>query len=101
MSARLTKTVLLCFVAMSITGCSILKPYEAELGQGNFIREEQIDQLEVGQTPKQVLFLLGTPLLTGEARETRWNYPLKDEQSGYEILSIQFENGLVSNITRQ
>ena len=86
---------------MSITACSILKPYQAELGQGNFILDSQIELLATGQTAKQVLFILGTPLLTGELRDLRWHYPTYKDESGYSMLTIEFENGLVSNITQQ
>jgi len=86
---------------MSITGCSFLKPYQAELGQGNFILESQVEQLATGQTAKQVLFILGTPLLTGELRDLRWHYPTYEGDSGYSMLTIEFENGLVSKISRR
>ena len=84
---------------LSISGCSLLSPYQAELGQGNFIREEQRQQLTIGQTPNQVSFLLGTPLLTGEFPQKRWIYPTFDEATGYSKLIIEFENGVVSSIT--
>ena len=85
---------------MSISACSILQPYQPTLGQGNFIRESQLEQLELGQTPKQVMLLLGTPLLTGELTDQRWIYPTYDDQLGYKQLIIEFESGLVSQIER-
>ncbi|MEJ2072003.1 MAG: outer membrane protein assembly factor BamE [Reinekea sp.] len=84
---------------LSISGCSLLSPYQAELGQGNFIREEQRLQLDLGLTPNQVSFLLGTPLLTGEFPQKRWIYPTYDKATGYSKLIIDFENGVVSSIT--
>jgi outer membrane protein assembly factor BamE len=85
---------------MSISACSILQPYQPTLGQGNFIRESQVEQLELGQTPKQVMLLLGTPLLTGELTDQRWIYPTYEEDLGYNQLIIEFEAGLVSKIDR-
>jgi outer membrane protein assembly factor BamE len=85
---------------MSISACSILQPYQPTLGQGNFIRESQVEKLELGQTPKQVMLLLGTPLLTGELTSQRWIYPSYEEDLGYNQLIIEFEAGLVSKIER-
>lgn len=101
MTTRLTKTFLLFSAISVISACSVLEPYQAELGQGNFIREEQANQLEIGQTPSQVVFLLGTPLLTGEQREERWIYPVYEAESGYEKLIVSFDAGVVSSITRE
>lgn len=98
---RLSKTLTLFFVTVVLTGCSLLQPYQAELGQGNFIREEQVLQLELGQTPEQVVFLLGTPLLTGEAQANRWVYPTYESSQGYKTLAVSFEEGLVSAIERK
>jgi outer membrane protein assembly factor BamE len=85
---------------MSISACSILQPYQPSLGQGNFLRESQVEQLEVGQTPKQVMLLLGTPLLTGELTDRRWIYPTYEDDLGYKQLIIEFQAGVVSSIER-
>lgn len=85
---------------MSISACTILEPYQPTLGQGNFVRQEQVAQIELGYSQKQVMLLLGTPMLSGENRENRWVYTTFDEQTGYEKLIISFENSLVSSIER-
>lgn len=95
---RLSKTLLICCGVVSITGCILLTPYEAELGQGNFIRTEQIEEVSVGQTSDQVAFLLGTPLLTGETPSQRWVYTTFSEAEGYKKLIIYFTDGVVSDI---
>lgn len=95
------KTLIVCLLAGPlISACSLLKPYQAELGQGNFVRAEQIAQLEVGQTAQQVLFILGKPLLSGEDPSQRWIYTLFNEADGYRNLIINFEQGLVSEIIK-
>jgi len=96
--ARLSKFGLLCLAAFILSACGFLKPYQAELGQGNVIRAEQIGQLAVGQTPEQVTFILGSPLLTGEQAQLRWLYPMYDTEAGYSNLIIYFSDGRVSNI---
>lgn len=96
--SRLSKTVLIFLGIISLTGCLLFEPYEAELGQGNFIRAEQLQELTIGQTQEQVAFLLGTPLLTGEQADERWIYPTYSESEGYQKLLITFTDGVVSNI---
>ncbi|EAR07497.1 outer membrane protein assembly factor BamE [Reinekea blandensis] len=96
--SRLSKTLFICLGIIALNGCILLEPYEAELGQGNYIREEQLQELEIGQTGEQVSFLLGTPLLTGEQTAQRWVYPTYSETQGYQKLFVYFTDGVVSGI---
>ena len=63
----------------SISGCSqvrnfSLKPYKINIQQGNFLDQEDIDQIEPGMTRSQVRFLLGTPMVADIFNENRWDY---------------------------
>lgn len=51
-----------------------LTPYRADIGQGNFITQEQASRLKAGMTREQVRALLGTPLLVDPFRDNRWDY---------------------------
>ncbi len=53
----------------------IFSPYRPDIQQGNFVSQEMLTQLKVGQTRDQVKFLLGTPLLTDAFHADRWDYP--------------------------
>ncbi|HEX9172345.1 MAG TPA: outer membrane protein assembly factor BamE [Telluria sp.] len=53
----------------------IFSPYRPDIQQGNFVSQEMLTQLKVGQTREQVRFLLGTPLLTDIFHADRWDYP--------------------------
>ena len=53
----------------------VLSPYRPDIQQGNFISQEMLTQLKVGQTREQVKFILGTPLLTDVFHAQRWDYP--------------------------
>ncbi|MFC5480486.1 outer membrane protein assembly factor BamE [Massilia suwonensis] len=53
----------------------IFSPYRPDIQQGNFVSQEMLNQLKVGQTREQVRFLLGTPLLTDMFHADRWDYP--------------------------
>jgi outer membrane protein assembly factor BamE len=53
----------------------IFSPYRPDIQQGNFVSQEMLAQLKVGQTRDQVKFILGTPLLTDVFHAERWDYP--------------------------
>ena len=48
--------------------------YRANISQGNLIKQEDLDQVEVGMTRNQVRFLLGTPLVDDPFHQSRWDY---------------------------
>ena len=53
----------------------VFSPYRPDIQQGNFVSQEMLAQLKVGQTRDQVKFILGTPLLTDVFHADRWDYP--------------------------
>lgn len=53
----------------------VFSPYRPDIQQGNFVSQEMLAQLKVGQTREQVMFILGTPLLTDMFHADRWDYP--------------------------
>jgi outer membrane protein assembly factor BamE len=58
-------------IALAISsGCV----YRANIAQGNLIKEEDLDQVELGMTKNQVRFLLGTPLIDDPFHAQRWDY---------------------------
>ncbi|MES2151543.1 MAG: outer membrane protein assembly factor BamE [Pseudomonadota bacterium] len=55
----------------------VFSPYRPTIQQGNFVSQEMLAQLKVGQTKDQVRFILGTPLLTDIFHNERWDYPFR------------------------
>lgn len=51
-----------------------LKPYRADVHQGNLVTSEMALQLEKGMTDAQVQFLLGIPLVKDPFHGKRWDY---------------------------
>jgi len=67
------KTILLSLTFFSLaiaSGCV----YRATIAQGNLIKQEDLDQVEVGMTINQVRFLLGTPMIDDPFSRNRWDY---------------------------
>lgn len=63
----------------------IFTPYRVDIQQGNFVSQEMVSQLKEGQTPEQVRFILGTPLLTDIFHAERWDYPFRLQKNNGEI----------------
>jgi outer membrane protein assembly factor BamE len=77
--------------------------YQANLSQGNLLKQEDLDQVEVGMTRRQVRFLLGTPMIDDPFHEGRWDYVYylklgRDDAIFKRWISIYFEDEKVSEI---
>jgi outer membrane protein assembly factor BamE len=56
--------------------------YKLDINQGNYLSQDMVDKLKVGQTKVQVRQLLGTPLLVSPFRESRWDYVYEFTRQG-------------------
>ena len=77
--------------------------YQANLSQGNLLKQEDLDQVEVGMTRRQVRFLLGTPMIDDPFHEGRWDYVYylklgRDDATFKRWISIYFDGEKVSEI---
>jgi outer membrane protein assembly factor BamE len=77
----------------------VFSPYRPDIQQGNFVSQEMLTQLKVGQTREQVRFLLGTPLLTDMFHADRWDYPFYLARGNGELttsrVTVYFKEGVV------
>ena len=67
--------ILACILACA--GCSSLQfpwVYQVRIQQGNWIEQKMLDQLEVGMTKNQVLFIMGSPMIQDTFSPDRWDY---------------------------
>jgi len=76
------------------------------MSQGNLIKQEDLDQVEIGMTKNQVRFLLGTPMIDDPFSRNRWDYIYylrirRDVASQKRWVSIYFEDDLVSEIRKE
>jgi outer membrane protein assembly factor BamE len=56
--------------------------YKLDINQGNYLSQDMVDKLKVGQSKVQVRQLLGTPLLVSPFREDRWDYVYEFTRQG-------------------
>lgn len=80
--------------------------YRANISQGNLIKQEDLDQVELGMTRNQVRFLLGTPMIDDPFHADRWDYvyymKIGREDAGFKRwVSIIFEDGVVSELRKE
>lgn len=79
--------------------------YQPSMSQGNLLKQEDIDQLEVGMTRSQVRFLLGTPMIDDPFHEERWDYVYylrigRDEPRFTRWVTIIFDGDTVAEIRK-
>lgn len=78
----------------------VFSPYRPDIQQGNFISQEMLAQLKVGQTRDQVKFILGTPLLADIFHADRWDYPFYLARGNGELTSsrvtVYFKDNVVA-----
>lgn len=78
--------------------------HRIEIQQGNVVTQEEINQLKPGISKRQVLFLLGTPMIADPFHANRWDYPyLLNPGSGKgeavkEHVTLFFENDALTQI---
>ena len=71
---------LLFLCATSLIACSNVGSmdfpgvYKIAIAQGNIITQEMVDQLRPGMTKRQVIFVMGTPLVRDPYHQDRWDY---------------------------
>lgn len=75
---------LLFLIILPLSGCSV---YKVDVQQGNVLEQEQLEKLKVGMKKNQVIFLLGTPLLTDPFHKNRWDYVYAFKPGGKKIAS--------------
>ena len=64
--------------------------YKLDINQGNYLSQDMVDKLKVGQTKTQVRQLLGTPLLVSPFRENRWDYVYEFTKQGQVVAHRTF-----------
>ena len=79
--------------------------YRASIAQGNLVQEEDLAQVDVGMTRKQVRFLLGTPMVDDPFHKDRWDYVYylkigREDATFKRWVSVFFEDDIVSEVRR-
>ena len=97
---KLFQSILVLVALSAVSGCVFQPP----MSQGNLLKQEDVDQIEVGMTQSQVRFLLGTPMIDDPFHQDRWDYVYylkigRRDATYKRWISIEFTNERVSEIT--
>jgi len=88
--------VLLAVLTLN-TGCKLI--YKQNVQQGNAHEQDDLDQVELGMSKKQVSYLLGTPAIHDPFHQDRWDYISMLSRRGNEpvrrLVTLTFENDLL------
>ena len=100
------KTILLLSTLLTVSACSLLPaPYKPSVEQGNVIKAEQVQQLQLGMSESQVIYVLGTPMVQSTFDSNQWHYLFtslytddKSKLSEVKHLVLSFQNGSLTSI---
>lgn len=70
----MNRILLVFFLAAAPLVSSCVRYYRPDVQQGNVISQAMVDQLEQGMSKRQVLNILGTPLVVDPFHSDRWDY---------------------------
>lgn len=84
---RKTTCLLLLSVSIPLTSCSTISDhlpgvYRLDIEQGNIIDQTMIDELRPNMTKRQVLYILGSPMLIDVFHQKRWDYIYSRQPGG-------------------
>lgn len=92
-------------LVLLVSGCSTLRfpgVYRIDVGQGNILTQEMVDKLRIGMTPRQVEFVMGSPMIADTFNPDRWDYLYQLETGkGFSLrnhLVLYFENEKLAKI---
>ena len=100
-SARAARAALATAIAaLALAGCQTWSNYlpdvrnfgvyKLDINQGNYVTQDMVDKLKVGQMRQQVRQALGTPLLTSAFHDDRWDYIYEYTRQGRRVEHRQF-----------
>jgi len=96
---------LLLISALITTGCSSMRfpgVYRIDVAQGNILTKDMVDKLRLGMTPRQVQYVMGSPMIWDTFHPGRWDY-LYSLETGKGLmiqnqLTLYFENERLAKI---
>lgn len=95
------RLIFVLFLSILLGACSV---HRLDIQQGNIIKSEQVDKLQIGISKRQVRFIMGTPLIQDPFHADRWDYVFTDQPgterkiTEYQRVTVYFEQDKLSKI---
>ena len=99
--------ILILIASLSAVSCATIFDhlpgvYRLEVQQGNIVDQEMVDQLRPKMSKRQVLYIMGSPMVVDVFHQTRWDYIFSEQPSGEDRvqkrISLYFNNDQLSGI---
>lgn len=86
---RSLRYILIATASLSFSGCTTILTnlpgvYTVDVQQGNMIDQDMVDQLRPNMTKRQVLYIMGSPMLTDYFHQNRWDFIYSEQLDGGE-----------------
>lgn len=97
----------LALSCLTLTACSTVLEnlpgvYTLEIQQGNMVDQDMIDQLRPKMSKKQVLYIMGSPMLVDVFHQKRWDYLYSKQVDGeareQKRISLYFDGDTLTGI---
>ncbi len=97
----------LALLSLIVTACSTVLEnipgvYTLEIQQGNMVDQDMIDQLRPNMSKRQVLYIMGSPMLVDAFHQKRWDYLYSRQAIGgareQKRVSLYFEGDTLTGI---
>lgn len=91
----------ICALAIAtLSACNLV--YKQDVQQGNVLDEDNVAQLELGMTKRQVQVLLGSPSVQSPFHANRWDYVNTFSRRGGDpikrVLTLRFEDERLASV---
>jgi len=91
-----------CIAALSACASWLPDAHRIDLQQGNTVKLEQLESIEIGMTKAEVRKIMGSPMLSDPFHDQRWDYIYRFiPNKGFErksLLTLYFENDVLMKI---
>ncbi len=100
-NSRFTSCILAVAASLALASCTTILTnlpgvYTVDVQQGNIVDQPMIDQLRPNMNKRQVLYIMGSPMLVDAFHPKRWDYLYSEQVKGGDRLqkriSLYFEN---------
>lgn len=106
-SDRALRCIVILTGSLTLNACTTILThlpgvYTVDVQQGNMIDQSMVDQIRPNMTKRQVLYIMGSPMLTDYFHQNRWDFiysaQLDGEDREQKRISLFFQNDQVVGI---
>jgi outer membrane protein assembly factor BamE len=95
------KRIAFCaLLSLTISACGLV--YKQDIQQGNVLDEDDVAQLDIGMTKRQVQVLLGSPSIQSPFHNDRWDYmntyAPRSTRPVKRVLTLRFEGDRLASV---